>query len=208
MREFIKNIVLIVFLSLCLPATAQSDKDKYDPGEPIAAPRIKIGKCLYRGDTIAYVELQNIYIYPKLVFKNDREMARYYKLVRNVKKTLPIAKQVNQTVKETYEILETLPNKKAKDAHIKRVEKGIKEQYTPQMKKLTYAQGKLLIKLVDRECNQPAYELIKAFMGPFKSGCYQAFASVFGASLKKEYKSETDDRLTERVVLLVENGQL
>ena len=96
--------------------------------------------------------------------------------------------------------METLPNKKAKDAHIKRVEKGIKEQYTPQMKKLTYAQGKLLIKLVDRECNQPAYELIKAFMGPFKSGCYQAFASVFGASLKKEYKSETDDRLTERVM--------
>ena len=208
MREFIKNIVLIVFLSLCLPATAQSDKDKYDPGEPIAAPRIKIGKCLYRGDTIAYVELQNIYIYPKLVFKNDREMARYYKLVRNVKKTLPIAKQVNQTVKETYEILETLPNKKAKDAHIKRVEKGIKEQYTPQMKKLTYAQGKLLIKLVYRECNSSSYQLVQAFLGPVKAGFYQAFAWVYGASLTKKYDPNGIDKLTERVVLQVEAGQI
>ena len=79
---------------------------------------------------------------------------RYNKLVYNVKKTLPIAKMVNQTISETYEYLEKLPTKKEKDAHIRAVEKGIKKQYTPQMKKLTYSQGKLLIKLVDRECNQ------------------------------------------------------
>ena len=76
------------------------------------------------------------------------------------------------------------------------------------MKKLTFSQGKLLIKLVDRECNQSSYELVKAFMGPFKAGVYQTFASLFGASLKKEYDPEHDDAMTERVVTLVENGQL
>ena len=76
------------------------------------------------------------------------------------------------------------------------------------MKKLTFAQGKLLIKLVNRECNQSSYQLVKAFMGPFKAGFYQTFAALFGASLKKEYDPLGEDKLTERVVLLVENGQI
>ena len=95
-----------------------------------------------------------------------------------------------------------------RNRHIKRVEKGLKEQYTPRMKKLTFAQGKLLIKLVNRECNQSSFQLVKAFMGPFKAGFYQTFAALFGASLKKEYHPEDEDKLTERVVTLVENGQL
>ena len=86
----------------------------------------------------------------------------------------------------------------------------MKKEYTPRMKKLTFSQGKLLIKLVDRECNQSSYELVKAFMGPFKAGFYQTFASLFGASLKKEYDPEKEeiDAMTERVIVLVENGQI
>ena len=76
------------------------------------------------------------------------------------------------------------------------------------MKKLTFAQGKLLIKLVDRQSNQTSFELVKAFMGPFKAGFYQTFTALFGASLKKEYDPAGEDKLTERVVLLVENGQI
>lgn len=76
------------------------------------------------------------------------------------------------------------------------------------MKKLTFSQGKLLIKLVNRQTDSSSYELVKAFMGPFKAGFYQTFAAFFGASLKKEYHPEGEDRLTERVVLLVENGQI
>ena len=88
------------------------------------------------------------------------------------------------------------------------MEKGLKEQYTPRMKKLSFSQGKLLIKLVDRQTHSTSYELVKAFMGPFKAGFYQAFAALFGASLKKEYDPEGEDKLTERVVLMVENGQI
>lgn len=76
------------------------------------------------------------------------------------------------------------------------------------MKKLTFSQGKLLIKLVDRECNQSSFQLVRAFMGPFKAGFYQTFAALFGASLKKEYRPEDEDKMIERVVTLVENGQL
>ena len=144
--------------------------------------------CVYKGDTIPAVQLPNVYIFRPLKFKNEKERREYYRLVRNGTKTLP--------------------DKKAREKHLKLVEKGLKEQYTPIMKKLTFSQGKLLIKLVNRQTDSSSYELVKAFMGPFKAGFYQTFAALFGASLKKEYHPEGEDRLTERVVLLVENGQI
>ena len=76
------------------------------------------------------------------------------------------------------------------------------------MKKLSYSQGKLLIKLVYRECNSSSYQLVQAFLGPVKAGFYQAFAWVYGASLTKKYDPNGIDKLTERVVLQVEAGQI
>lgn len=164
--------------------------------------------CVYEGDTIPWVQLPTVHVFKPLKFKNDKERAEYYKLVRNVKRVYPIAREINRTILETYEYLQTLPNEKARQRHIKNVEKGLKEQYTPRMKKLSFTQGKLLIKLVDRQSNQTSYDLVKAFMGPFKAGFYQTFAALFGASLKKEYDPTGDDKLTERVVILVESGQI
>lgn len=135
-------------------------------------------------------------------------MSSYYKLIRDVKKVLPISKEINRAIIETYEYMMTLPNEKARQRHMKSVESSLKEQYTPRMKKLSFAQGKLLIKLVDRQSNSTGYELVKAFMGPFKAGFYQTFAALFGASLKKQYDPTGDDALTERVILMVESGQL
>ena len=164
--------------------------------------------CIYKGDTIPSITLPDVYIFKPLKFRNDKERKEYYRLVYNVKKTFPISQEINRTIIETYEYLQTLPNEKIRQRHIKRVEKGLKEQYTARMKKLSFAQGKLLIKLVDRQSNQTSYELVKAFMGPFKAGLYQTFAGLFGASLKKQYDPEGDDRMIERIVLQVQNGQL
>lgn len=183
------------------------DRD-VDLDDPTFVPMVRVGKVLQGRDSIQYVELNNIYIYPKPVFKNEKQRMAYNRLVYNIKKVLPIAKEVNKIIVETYEYLETLPNKKVKDAHMKLVEKSIKKEYTPRMKKLTYSQGKLLIKLVYRECNSSSYNLVQAFLGPVKAGFYQAFAWAFGASLKKDYDPNGVDRLTERVVLQVEAGQL
>lgn len=198
-----QGILTFIFLFLSLSAMAQTETKIIHNGQGYVVPM-----CIYHGDTIPCITLRNIYIYPKMVFKNKKQEQYYWRLVRDVKKTLPIAKEVKNMVIETYEYLETLPNQKARDKHIKAVEKGIKEQYTPRMKKLTFSQGKLLIKLVNRECNQSSYELVKAFIGPFRAVVYQTFASLFGASLKKEYDPEDEDKMVERVATLVENGQL
>lgn len=177
-------------------------------GDPTFVPMVKVGKVLVDGDSIQYMEMSNVYVYPEPTFKSKRQQQSYMRLVKNVKKVLPIAKQVRQMLIETAEYLETIPTKKEKEEHMKRVEAAIVAEYKPQMKKLTFSQGKLLIKLVDRECNSTAYEAMQAFIGPVRSGMWQAFAWMFGASLKKGYNPDGVDRLTERVVLMVEAGQL
>ena len=210
--------LLAVAIMMLIASTAMAQVDgavrvnpedsDVDLDDPTFVPMVRVGKVLQGRDSIQYVELNNIYIYPKPVFKNEKQRMAYNRLVYNIKKVLPIAKEVNKIIVETYEYLETLPNKKAKDEHMKLVEKSIKKEYTPRMKKLTYSQGKLLIKLVYRECNSSSYNLVQAFLGPVKAGFYQAFAWAFGASLKKDYDPNGVDRLTERVVLQVEAGQL
>lgn len=212
----IRLLAVAIMMLIAFTATAQVDgavrvnpEDRdVDLDDPTFVPMVRVGKVLQGRDSIQYVELNNIYIYPKPVFKNEKQRMAYNRLVYNIKKVLPIAKEVNKIIVETYEYLETLPNKKAKDAHMKLVEKSIKKEYTPRMKKLTYSQGKLLIKLVYRECNSSSYNLVQAFLGPVKAGFYQAFAWAFGASLKKDYDPNGVDRLIERVVLQVEAGQL
>ena len=212
----IRLLAVAIMMLIASAATAQVDgavrvnpEDRdVDLDDPTFVPMVRVGKVLQGRDSIQYVELNNIYVYPKPVFKNEKQRMAYNRLVYNIKKVLPIAKEVNKIIVETYEYLETLPNKKAKDEHMKLVEKSIKKEYTPRMKKLTYSQGKLLIKLVYRECNSSSYNLVQAFLGPVKAGFYQAFAWAFGASLKKDYDPNGVDRLTERVVLQVEAGQL
>lgn len=201
MQKFV-YIALLAFLSL-LTGTDCLAQEK---GEPTTA--YLTSTYVHEGDTIPYVALPAVYIFKPVTFKNKRQERRYNKLVRDVKKVLPIANEVKNAVIETYEYIMTLPDDKARQRHLKAVEKSVKEQYTPRMKKLTFSQGKLLIKLVDRQTNSTGYELVKAFLGPFRAGFYQAFAALFGASLKKEYDPTGKDALTERVVLMVQNGQL
>nr|WP_287773105.1 DUF4294 domain-containing protein [Prevotella sp.] len=205
--------LICLMLGTALSMAAQNDETHpenrdVDMDSPTFEPMVKVGKVLQGNDSIQYVEVNNVYVYPEPVFKDAKQRMAYNRLVYNVKKVLPIAKEVRKIIIETGEYLETLPNKKAKDAHMKLVEKGIKEEYTPRMKKLTYAQGKLCIKLVYRECNSSSYQLIQAFLGPVRAGFYQAFAWAFGASLTKKYDPNGVDRLTERVVRQVESGQI
>ena len=147
-------------------------------------------------DTVPIVNLREIYIYPQVKFKNKREQARYTKLVRDVKRTLPYAKMVYETLIETYEYIETLPDEKSRQAHLKRMEKELFQEYKPQLKKLTFSQGKLLIKLIDRECNQSSYNLLKAYLGSFRAGFWNIFAGMFGASLKTEYDPKGKNAMT------------
>ena len=213
-RRYLILLLLLSVAALCVEAQdirrdrVNPEDKEVDMDSPTFSPMVRVGKVLDGGDSIQYMELNNVYVYPRPVFKNEKQQQAYTRLVRNVKKVLPIAKECNAIILETYEYLQTLPNKKAKDAHLKLVEQSIKKEYTPRMKKLTYSQGKLLIKLVYRECNSSSYQLIQAFLGPIRAGFWQAFAWAYGASLTKKYDPNGVDSATERVVLMVESGQI
>ncbi len=206
-------LAISLLLLLCAAAHCQDvedagSKDGNGADDVSFVPMIRVGKVLNEGDSIPYIEFKDVYIYPQKEFKNEKQRMAYNRLVRNVKKVLPIAKEANTIIIETYEYLQTLPDEKARKEHMKYVEKSIMKEYTPRMKKLTYAQGKLLIKLINRECSSSSYNLIQAFLGPVRAGFYQVFAWSFGASLKKQYQPEGVDRVTERVVRQVEAGQI
>ena len=161
---------------------------------------------ILEGDTVACMWLHDFVKYSPLRFRNSREKVSYDKLIRDVKKTLPYAKEISNIILETYEYMETLPNDKIRQKHLESMEKELYAAYLPKMKKLTRSQGQLLMKLVDRETNSSSYHIIDAFMGSFKAWSYNLFANLFGNSLKKRYNPYGEDRLTERVCVLVEQG--
>lgn len=166
----------------------------------------QVGSTQYKGKTIPHVILPSLPKFAPLTFKNDKEREEYNRLVYNVKKVLPWAKLAKLTIIETVAVLDELPDKRSRDEHIKEVERGLRKQYSPALKKLTRSQGRLLLKLINRECNQTGYAIAKAFIGPFKANLYQGIAVLFGNSLNRKYDPEGDDRYTERVVRMVESG--
>ena len=202
----------LFFLALSqAPAQSVAEASKPDTVEvqetemPIMT---QTGTTEYKGQTITHIIFPTLPKYAPMEFKNEKDREKYNRLVYNIKKVLPWAKLAKLTIIETYDFLETLPDKKARNEHMKRVEAGLKRQYGPALKKLSRSQGRLLLKLIDRECNQTGYAIAKAFMGSFKANLYQGVAVLFGNSLSKKYDPEGDDRYTERVVRMVEAGLL
>lgn len=211
MKPICLFLSLFFFALLQAPAQSVAEASKPDSVEvqetemPIMT---QTGTTEYKGQTITHIIFPTLPKYAPMEFKNEKEREKYNRLVYNIKKVLPWAKLAKLTIIETYDFLETLPDKKARDEHMKRVEAGLKRQYGPALKKLSRSQGRLLLKLIDRECNQTGYAIAKAFMGSFKANLYQGVAVLFGNSLSKKYDPEGDDRYTERVVQMVEAGLL
>ena len=162
------------------------------------------------GDTVCMIVFRPIVVFPYERFKNKKEEEFYWRTVRDVKKTLPYAKLICTTLLETYEYLETFPSKKEKEQYLKQFEKEIFEQYKPVMKKFTRSQGKMLIKLINRETNQSSYNIVKAFLGSFRAGFWQTFGRFFGVNMKDGYNPEKDkkDAVIERVCVRVEQGTI
>lgn len=156
------------------------------------------------GDTVPCIYLPDFIKYSPLRFRDSGERIKYNKLLRDVKKTLPYAKEISQIIIETYEYMESLPDEKTRQKHLEKMEKYLYDEYKPKMSKLTRSQGQLLIKLVDRETNSSSYDIVEAFMGGLKAWSYNLFAGLFGNSLKKRYDPFGEDRMTERACVMVE----
>ncbi len=195
-----KRVLSVLCLLLLLSVSVKSQDEEPKTYIDIAA--------IYEGDTIAVVQLKPVYIFGQIKFKNNKERQEYSKLVRDVKIAYPYAKTIAYSIIETYEYMETLPTEKAKQKYLEDVQKYMMAEYKPKMKKMTKNQGKILVKLIDRECNTPSYNIVKALVGSFKAGVYNAFAGLFGNSLKTKYDPNDKDASIEAIVIQIEQGTI
>ncbi len=160
------------------------------------------------GDTIAMYNLNPVYVFAPMKFKDEKQRQAYSKLVRDVKITYPYARKIAEAVIETYEYMQTLPTDKERQKYLEDVQKFMTSEYKPKLKKMTKTQGKILIKLVDRECNTSSYNIVKALLGSFKAGVYNTFAGLFGNSLKAEYEPDGKDAEIENIVVQIKQGTI
>jgi hypothetical protein len=159
------------------------------------------------GDTITQILLPMVHVYPTLNFTSKKQEQFYWKTVRDVKRTLPYAKAIGITLQEINDAMVDMSEKERK-AYMKSKENDLLGKYEPELKKLTLSQGKMLIRLVDRECEKTSYQLIKEYRGGIRAFFWQGFAKLFGADLKSTYEKDDKDKIVERVIVLVESGQL
>ena len=203
MKRIFFIILLIVFgcVNICVSA------NNTNPIPP-ASGGFLVRMIVVDGDTMIYEELPMIYCYAPLKFKNKKQEEFYWRTVRDVKRVLPLSKYIRNVVEQTNKTLMELPNKASRDNYMKKFEKRLYKENEAEFSKLTLNQGKLLIRLVDRECNSTSYELIKAYRGSFRAGFWQLFAKLFGASLKTDFGNTDEDKIIERIITLVEAGQI
>lgn len=145
-----------------------------------------------------------------LKFKNKKEEEYYWRTVRDVRKTLPYAKMAFAALVETYEYIQTIPDKKEREKHLKTLEKDIVAQYKPAIMKMTKTQGKILLKLVNRETEQSSYNIVKAFLGNLRAAFWQTFGSFFGMNMKAGFNPEKnkEDAIIDRIATEIEQGTL
>lgn len=200
----LKFFFLLLFVSMASAAVAD---------EPEVKPEVFRGKYHFvdqYGDTCVMYVFNDFVVYSPLKFKNKRQEEFYWRTVRDVRKTLPYAKLAFQTLCETYEYILTIPDEKERERHIKNLEKEIFNQYKPIIKGFTKSQGKMLLKLINRETNQTSFNIVKAFLGSFRAGFWQTFGKFFGMNMKSGFKPDKneEDAIIDRVATLIEQGAL
>ena len=161
-----------------------------------------------QNDTFYLARMQDVWVYPKMVFKNKKQERFYWKTVRDVKKTLPFAKELTKEMQVADHQLALLPDEKARRKWWKQHEKYLFQKYENDFRRMTASQGQMLMKLMDRESDRTSYDIIKHYRGKASANFWQFVAKLFKNDLKEEYDADDKDRIVERVINLVEAGML
>ncbi|MFP4604485.1 MAG: DUF4294 domain-containing protein [Bacteroidales bacterium] len=202
-RALLKNIIFI--LTVVAPTVVVFGQIKDTSG---VEDKYLLKTVVINGDTIASAEIDEIVVYPELDFDNKREYRRYKKMVRDLKKVYPYAQKAKYKLIQMNEEFTQLETEIERKKYIKNVENELKDEFKDDLKKLTVTQGHYLLKLIDRETGDTSYELLEELKGDFSAVFWQTIARIFGHNLRSEYDPHGDDRLMERIVILIEHDQI
>lgn len=209
MKRFIFILILLTASSAALEAQSRKEMKAAIKAEALGQNVLfqnnhSRGRLIvYEGDTIPFIELGSIYVYSEPL---DR--AKYARLIYYLKRTYPIAKFARVKLKELEDSLAVIQSKSQRTKYVKQTEEEIKAEYTPILKKMSISQGKVLIKLIDRETGRTSYELVQQLRGKFRAFFWQGIARLFGSNLKEHYDKEGEDKIMERLIVMYEAGLL
>ena len=163
---------------------------------------------IINNDTLPHVNLKEVHIVLPFKFTSNQQRQRYGKLLRNVKVVLPYARSAGNKINTINAHLGALQLEKSRKDYLKKVEDELFNEFERPLRRLTYSQGRLLIKLINRETGDTTFELIKQYKGGVSAFFWQGVARLFGSNLKSEYDLEGDDKMIEHIILLIDNGML
>jgi len=186
---------LFVVMSLsCFSLNAQ------ETGEIIVPARI------VDGDTLPLFTLPEVTVFSFRPFKTAKDEQKVKRLINNVKKVYPYAKLAAAKMKYYDQLAQNASSSSERDRINKRAESDLKAQFEADIKSMTRSQGKLLIKLIDRETGKSTYEIIKLSRGTFRAIFWQSMSSFFGLNLKERYTKDGDDATIELILNLIDKG--
>ncbi len=160
------------------------------------------------GDTIPHVMLREVTVIPPWKFKSKQEERHYGRLLVNIKKTLPYARMAGNKIDEINRNLSLIENEKEQSRYLKEAERELFKEFETPLRRLTISQGRMLIRLIDRETGATSYELIKEYKGGVPAFFWQGIARIFGSNLKDQYDAQKDDKMVEHIITLLDNGML
>ena len=160
------------------------------------------------GDTLYIAWLHEVWVYPPMKFKNKKQEKFYWRTVRDVKKCLPYAKMITKDMAYADAELAKLPDNKARKKWWRQYERYLFKKYEKDFRGMYASQGRMLMLLLDRETERTSYDLIKQYKGKAAANFWQFVAKLFKNDLKEEYDASDKDKIVERVINLVEAGQL
>ncbi len=202
-----KRVVFILLAGFLGMAVDGQTRDTV-PADTVMSPLHILKTATYDGQTYPLVELKEITVFGRMPRGVRFDYRRHARLVYNVRRVYPYALIVRDEFGRINRLLETLPGDRARRDFLQSYEKDLLARYEGDMRKLTFTQGKILIKLIDRETQNTSYELIRQYRGKFSATLWQGVARIFGANLKSDYDANGDDYLIEQVVREIEAGRL
>jgi hypothetical protein len=209
MNLIMKNLMLLLFsLQFIQVCHAQNELLGETNSPPINLER-KFRSTIFKGDTIAVVDLKTAVITGARVFKDAEAEKKYRRLVRDVKKAYPYAKIAGQRIKEYQDLIADKKNRERKKL-MKEAEKNLKNEFKKDLENLTVNQGKILMKLIDRETGNSSYDLVKEYRGKMTAFFWQSFAVIYDDDLnmKVRYDKDGEDRIIEEIIGMIDRQEI
>ncbi|MBA7573799.1 hypothetical protein ES708_15597 [subsurface metagenome] len=201
-----RRLLIIFVLSCCSGILVAQDTVMFDPDTIDIEDFEVIKGIVLDGKKVPHSVIRAVQVFPRREFENKRQARRYGRLIRNLKKVYPYAKLARKRLREMEKHMMTLESDRGKRKYINRVEEELKEEFEDDLRQMTFSQGRLLIKLIDRETGETTFNWIKELKGSFSAFFWQAIARIFGSNLKTEFDTLGEDRIIDEILILIEMG--